>query len=151
MKLSSIARRAFAATPLPEAVFRHRAKQFLTVLGYHRIMPPAEADYAFNEGVISATPHTAPRSPSVPPIAAITTLSVSSWRTMRARPAPRARRIAISRCRTDDRASRRLATLAHAMRSTQPTAASSVSSAGRTLPMLCQRPRDAAQKILARL
>jgi len=56
MKLRSIARRAFAATPLPEAVFRHRAKQFLTVLGYHRIMPPAEADYAFNEGVISATP-----------------------------------------------------------------------------------------------
>lgn len=56
MRLRTLARRAFAVTPLPEAVLRRRAKQFLTVLGYHRIMPPAAADYAFNEGVISATP-----------------------------------------------------------------------------------------------
>jgi peptidoglycan/xylan/chitin deacetylase (PgdA/CDA1 family) len=56
MRLRTLARRAFAVTPLPEAVLRRRAKRFLTVLGYHRIMPPASADYAFNEGVISATP-----------------------------------------------------------------------------------------------
>jgi peptidoglycan/xylan/chitin deacetylase (PgdA/CDA1 family) len=56
MKWRTLARRAFAVTPLPEAVLRRRARQFLTVLGYHRIMPPAAADYAFNEGVISATP-----------------------------------------------------------------------------------------------
>ena len=82
----------------------------------------------------ASTPHTATSSPSAPPTAASSTLSVSSCRTRRARPAPSARRIAISRCRTDERASSRFATFAQAMSSTQPTAASSVSSAGRTSP-----------------
>ena len=40
---------------------------------------------------------------------------------MRRRDAPSARRIAISRCRAGARAISRLATFAHAMRSTRPT------------------------------
>ena len=82
----------------------------------------------------ASTPQTATSRPSAPPTAASSTLSVSSCRTRRARPAPSARRIAISRWRTDERASSRFATFAQAISSTQPTAASSVSSAGRTSP-----------------
>ncbi len=52
----------------------------------------------------------------------ISTASVSSWRTMRQRPAPSAARIDISRWRTEARASSRFATLAHAIRSTSVTA-----------------------------
>ena len=52
----------------------------------------------------------------------ISTASVSSCRTIRHRPAPSAVRIEISRCRTEARASSRLATLAHAISSTSVTA-----------------------------
>ena len=52
---------------------------------------------------------------SVPPISASTTLSVRSWRTSRARPAPSAARSDISRRRAVARASWRLAMLAQAM------------------------------------
>ena len=51
---------------------------------------------------------------------------------MRRRPAPSADRIAISRLRSVARASSRFATLAHAIRSTKPTAPSRISSAVRT-------------------
>ncbi len=53
------------------------------------------------------------------------TLSVSNCRMIRPRPAPTAARMAISRLRPVARASRRLATLAHAMSSTKPTAPAS--------------------------
>ena len=62
-----------------------------------------------------STPHTATRRPTPPPARPRSTLSVSSWRATRPRPAPSARRMAISRCRTDDRASSRFATFAHAI------------------------------------
>ena len=61
---------------------------------------------------------------AMPPMADSSTLSVSSWRTMRPRPAPMAERMAISRERPVARASSRLATLAQAISSTQPTAPS---------------------------
>ena len=63
--------------------------------------------------------------PSAPPIVASTMLSVSSCRMMRARPAPRAVLSAISRLRPRARTSCRLATLAHAINRTKPTAPSS--------------------------
>jgi hypothetical protein len=71
-------------------------------------------------------------TPSTPPIADTTRLSVTSWRTMRPRPAPSAARIASSLWRAVPRASCRCATLTHAISRTSPTAASSVQSAGRT-------------------
>ncbi len=55
----------------------------------------------------------------------------------RPRRAPRASRTAISRRRLDPRASSRFATLAQAMRSTKPTAASSTSSDVRMSPTIC--------------
>ena len=58
-------------------------------------------------------------------------LSIRSCRTIRARPAPIARRTAISRCRDAARASSRLATLAQAISSTSPTAAISTKSGAR--------------------
>ena len=57
-------------------------------------------------------------TPAEAPSAESTTLSVSSWRTSRPRPAPSARRIAISRWRAAVRTSSRPATLAQAMHST---------------------------------
>ena len=56
-------------------------------------------------------------TPSGAAASAISTLSVSSWRTMRPRPAPSAERTAISRCRTVALDSSRFATLAHAISS----------------------------------
>src|ERR1035438_952681 len=64
------------------------------------------------------------------------TLSVRSWRTMRPRSAPRAVRMANSRLRAVERASSRLATLAQAMISTNPTAPASSSSVGWMLPTM---------------
>ena len=58
--------------------------------------------------------------PRPPPHSASTTLSVSSWRTIRPRPAPSAVRTAISRARAAPRASSRFATLPHAISSTRP-------------------------------
>ena len=49
---------------------------------------------------------------------------MSSWRTMRPRPAPRAERMANSRWRPVARTSRRLATLAQAISNTSPQAPS---------------------------
>jgi hypothetical protein len=73
-------------------------------------------------------------SPTRPPAVANRTLSVSNWRTMRARPAPRAARVASSFSRAMLRASSRLATLTDAMINTKPMPASRIISAGRMLP-----------------
>ena len=69
--------------------------------------------------------HCASSAPHAAPIAAISRLSASSWRTMRPRDAPIARRTAISRSRAVARASIRFARLAHAISSTRPVVASS--------------------------
>ena len=77
-------------------------------------------------------PANARSKPNPAPNIASNTLSVRNWRVRRERLAPSARRSAISFCRTAARASRRLATLAHAMRRTtrQPRAK-------REAPVLC--------------
>ena len=80
------------------------------------------------------TPHQASSSPNAPPRAASVTLSVSIWRISRARVAPTAARMAISRSRTVARASSRLATFTHAISSTKPTAPARISRVGRALP-----------------
>ncbi len=72
-------------------------------------------------------------SPRTPPVSASSTLSVSSWRMIRPREPPTAARIAISRRRPVARASRRFATFAHAMRSTNATAPPSTNNDVRTL------------------
>ena len=59
--------------------------------------------------------------PPTAPSAARITLSVSSCEMRRPRPAPTARRMPISRCRSTARASIRLATLAHAISNTSAT------------------------------
>ena len=81
----------------------------------------------------------ASQSPATLPAIERTTASVSSWRTMRARDAPRARRTAISRRRDVPRPSSRLATLAQAIASTNPTAASRTPSGRVTGPKNCSR------------
>ena len=60
-------------------------------------------------------------TPTAPPNAASSTLSVSSCRTRRQRPAPTASRTLISALRKAARASNRFATLAHAISSTSVT------------------------------
>ena len=64
----------------------------------------------------------------IPPASDSSTLSVSSCRMRRPRPAPIAARIAISRRRPVARTSSRLATLAQAMSSTKLTAPSRIHS-----------------------
>ena len=78
-------------------------------------------------------PVTPRASPSVPPTADNITFSVSSWRTIRPRPAPIAARMAISRFLAVARTSSRFATLAHAISSTKLTAPTSTKSEVRTL------------------
>ena len=63
--------------------------------------------------------------PAAPPHMARSALSVRACRARRPRPAPRAIRIARSRSRAEARASIRLATFAHAIRTTASTAANS--------------------------
>ena len=60
--------------------------------------------------------------PNAPPINESRRLSVNNWRTRRHRLAPMDSRNAISLCLTEARASRRLATFAHATNSTSPKA-----------------------------
>ena len=77
--------------------------------------------------------------------------SVSSWRMMRRRPAPRAARIEISRWRTDARASSRLATFEHAITSTSVTApiiARITSSTCSGIIQSAQRPDDGAPALV---
>ncbi len=61
-------------------------------------------------------------------------LSISIWRTSRQRLAPSDARTAISRSRVVARASSMFATLAHAMRSSRPTAAANVYTVVRNPP-----------------
>src|SRR5204862_94247 len=70
----------------------------------------------------ASSAQTASRIPAPAPRGASSALSVRSWRTTRARPAPSAQRTAISRDRAAPRASRRFATLAQAISSTSRTA-----------------------------
>jgi hypothetical protein len=78
--------------------------------------------------------HAPSSRPAAPPAAASSMLSVINCRSSRPVEAPSATRTAISPRRVEARASSRLPTLAHAIRSTAPTAASSVSTKGRVLP-----------------
>ena len=78
----------------------------------------------------SITPSDAPSSDN-------TTASVSSWRTIRRRPAPRAMRTDSSPRRAVRRAICRFATLTQAIRSTNETAPSRISSSGRTDSVPC--------------
>ena len=82
-------------------------------------------------------PHAAITKPSPPPASASSMLSVRSCRTILPRPAPSAARTANSRLRPIERARRRLATFTHAIKSTNPTAASNTSSSRRTSPTSC--------------
>ena len=66
--------------------------------------------------------------PNIAPIKDSSTLSVRSWRRMRPRPAPMARRTAISLCRVVARASSKFATLAQAINNTKVTTAISTTS-----------------------
>ncbi len=72
----------------------------------------------------ASMPQRATRTPSAPPMAESSRLSVSSCLMSRARPAPSARRTAISRDRAEARASSRLAMFAQAISSTNATAPS---------------------------
>ena len=74
-------------------------------------------------------PHFANSAPNAAPANERRRLSVRNWRIKRARSAPRAMRIAISRCRDAARARSRFATLAQAIKSTNPTTPISTSSA----------------------
>ena len=65
--------------------------------------------------------HHASSNPSTAPRNDMTTASVTSWRMRRPRLAPSARRMPISFCRPDARASSMLATFAQAISSTRPT------------------------------
>src|SRR5260370_974106 len=76
------------------------------------------------------TPHNRRARPPMPSL----TPSVSSWRITRAGLAPSAERMANSRARPVERARSKLATLAHAMSNTKPTAPSSTSKTARTSP-----------------
>ncbi len=87
----------------------------------------------------SPTPHQADSSPSAPPMEASNMLSLRSCRIMRDRPAPSAARRAISLPRPAERASCRLATLAHAISNTQPTAQSNTHIALYGVPRMTSR------------
>ena len=80
----------------------------------------------------ASMPDCAIHRPTAPPSAASTRLSATSCRTRRHRLPPIAARTASSRSRAEARTSSRLATLAHAIRRTNPTAPINAASWGRT-------------------
>ena len=88
-------------------------------------MPSRSQEFSSNFGR-AVRPRKPNKSPTDPPIAASIRLSVRTWRRIRPRPAPSARRTPISLCLADERASIRFAILAQARRSTNPTTASSI-------------------------
>jgi hypothetical protein len=96
------------------------------------------------------TPAKPSAKPKTPPVTESKTLSVSSWRTMRMRLAPRAERTASSRLRPVARTSSRLATLAQAMSSTRATAPSMISSDLRASPMIRSRSGSTANRSRSR-
>ena len=85
------------------------------------------------KAIKAGTPQTASKTPDAPPARATSALSVSNCRISRQRPAPRAARTAISSCLPDARARSRLATFAHAISSTNPTAPAKITSDARML------------------
>ena len=87
-----------------------------------------------NNELSSRTPPYARNTPNVPPTKPRTTLSVSSCRTIRFRPAPSATRMPISRARVVARVRNRFAMFTQAISSTVPTDPSRTSSAVFTLP-----------------
>ena len=92
---------------------------------------PTVASRGVSAGSIAFSHDMAPAansSPLDPPATPSRTLSVRSCRQTRQRPAPSAARIAISFCRTAERASNRLATFAQAINRTRPTAPSRTNS-----------------------
>jgi hypothetical protein len=95
----------------------------------------------------ACSPQEASTSPRAPAVRASSALSVRSWRTRRPRPAPSARRIAISRRRAVARVRRRFAALAQAMSSTSATAPSSTQRRVRTSPMAESRSGIALKSI----
>ena len=82
-------------------------------------------------------PQRASSNPTKPPVNDNKTLSVSSCLMMRQRPAPSARRIAISFCRAEARINSRLATLAQAINRTNATVVRITSNKRRMLPTIC--------------
>ncbi len=96
--------------------------------GSSRTVDSAVSDSG-RDAISSCKPYQATSSPAAPPSSASIRLSVSIWRASRPRPAPNAIRTPISRSRAAARISRRLATLAQAMRSTTLTAPISSSNA----------------------
>jgi hypothetical protein len=82
---------------------------------------------------------TANATPTTPPAAASSVLSVSSWRTSRPRPAPSAARSASSRSRPSIRASVRFATFAHAISSTRLVMPIRMSSSSRAPSVSAER------------
>ncbi len=85
------------------------------------------------------TPAYARATPNAPPRSDSTTLSVTSCRSRRPRPAPSAERTASSDCRADARASSSEAMFTHVIRSTKATAPISTSSGRRTSPSSASR------------
>ena len=97
--------------------------------GITKLGSPAGASAA-----IASTDHIARSRPAAAPSALNSSPSAMNCRARRLRFAPSAARIAVSRCRVDARARSRFARLTHAMSSTNPTAASIVSSNGSSCP-----------------
>ena len=108
----------------------------------------SEASIAVGIAATSAlTPHRAPRNPTAAPITESKTLSVSNCENNCARVAPSADRIANSLRRPTERVIMRLATLAHAIKRTKPTAPKSISSNGWILPTILWRKVPMATKV----
>ena len=97
-------------------------------------MSPALGKLSGTINLSRLIPQVATRTPSAPPAKASARLSVTSWRMRRRRVAPKAERIATSRCREVARASKRFATLAQPISSTKATAPKRTSRAERKLP-----------------
>ena len=93
--------------------------------------------------------HIATSTPATPPMAETVTLSISICCTSRPRVAPTARRTDSSFCRPDARARSSVATFAHAISSTNPTAPSSTSSGVRTSPTSDSRSARDARAVVA--
>ena len=96
----------------------------------------------------SASVHCASNKPAAAPVTAMSKPSVSSCLINRARPAPMAMRRANSLCRAAPRASRRFATLAQAISSTNPTMAIKIFSGSPKCSRSTDEPRAARCKLM---
>ena len=94
-------------------------------------MPDCKAFAAVSRGrnaMSARTASGASATPSKPPASAMSRLSARSWRPMRPRDAPRARRVLISRSRAEPRARKRPATFRQARHKSTAVAANSTQS-----------------------